>query len=516
MSAFPHPWIRYLVLFLLIGIFVALGRGYVSPVPFGYDEADYMSAARRGFVPNYVDAGVIGIGTFVEKGLAFGFTSQQRSTLSAFIRQSGDISFQRHYHGPLYFYWMILARGLGATNEAALRWASYLLLAVTAALAALLAQELSHAHSGVAGLIAALMTLLGSAGGRTAAQITPHAIYVPAALAALYAMIRWTRQPDNTRLAVLGVALGFALLAIEYAALLVASAVLTLCFLQRRESGAADTNGTWRMLGRLTATALATVFVLWPGGLLKLTLVRNCLVFGYITIVRGGEYGDAGAIHVWAARFADSPLEYLLILFGVGFYLVRLGADRRYWPLVCYVGLVLLTTVRNTSPLPTYISSMLPPLYVLCGVAVEQLLGGRPVVPRLLAVAGLSGLIMAKGFSTVPADRGRERPNAVATLVRYFSARDTDTGRVLVPIAYLPALHYYYPTLRAAPYSEGSDGLAHTARQALDNGYPGLLYASHAREGFGNLLPPERIERIDTIAVAPTIPFYAFYYHLGR
>src|SRR6266702_1069752 len=141
---------------------------------------------------------------------------------------------------------------------------------------------------------------------------------------------------------------------------------------------------------------------------------------------------------------------------------------------------------------------------------------GRPVVPRLLAVAGLSGLIMAKGFSTVPADRGRERPNAVATLVRYFSARDTDTGRVLVPIAYLPALHYYYPTLRAAPYSEGSDGLAHTARQALDNGYPGLLYASHAREGFGNLLPPERIERIDTIAVAPTIPFYAFYYHLGR
>jgi dolichyl-phosphate-mannose-protein mannosyltransferase len=509
-----RPWTsRGLVVLLLVGLFLALGGKYVSPVVFGDDEADYMSAAQRGFLSNYVDKGVISLATFVKKGIALGFKSERRSALSAFIRESGDIGFQRHYHGPLYFYWISLAHALGADDESTLRWASYLLLAVTAALAALLARELAGGEGGLAEFIAALMTLACAACAATAAQLTPHALYVPLVLAALYAMARWIRQPDSTRLTIVGVTLGFALVTMEYAALLVAATILLYYLLQRTEVKAAGANGPWRMIGRLMVTALATVFVLWPGGLLKLSLLKNYIFFGYFAIVRGGEYGTANVMDVWARRFAHSPVEYFLILLGVGYYITRLRRDQRYWALVSYVALVLLTTFRNTSPLPTYVASMLPPLYVLCGVALERLLGGWPVGARRLAVAAVSGLIIVNGWRALPAEAAPQRDH-VSSVVAYFKTGG-GAGRILVPRTYLPSLHYYYPTLEVASYSE-SDGLADLAGQALDSGYAGLLYTGYGREGFGHFLPQERIERIDTIAIAPTIPLYTLYYQLRR
>lgn len=505
---------RSVVVLLLAGLFVVMGVKYVSSGAFGYDEADYMSAARRGFVSNYVDEGVIDIATFVEKGVALGFKREQRTALSVFIRESGDINFQRHYHGPLYFYWIILAKVLGAEHESTLRWASYLLLALTAGLAALLARELSGGEGGVAEFIAALMTLASAACAATAAQITPHAIYVPAVLAALYAMVRWTQQPDDRRFAFVGVAVGFGLAAMEYAPLLVVSIVAVYFLLKRTKVNAAGGNRPWGMLGRLMAVALATVFVLWPGGLLKLSLFKNYILFGYIAIVRGGEYGTGNMIDVWAGRFAHSPVEYLLILLGLWYCIANFRGDRRYWALLCYVALVLLTTLRNTSPAPTYVASMLPPLYVLCGVALERLLGRRPVVARRLALAAVAGVIIVNGFRAAPAEAAPQR-DQVGTVVTYFKARGGGAGRILVPRSYLPSLHYYYPTLDIASYSE-SDGLANAARQALDSGYSGLLYTGHTSDGFGHFLPLERIERIDTLTIAPTIPVYCLYYHLRR
>lgn len=65
-----------------------MGGKYVSARAFGYDEADFMSAARRGFVANYLDEGVIDIATFGEKGIALGFKAEQGTPLSALIREA--------------------------------------------------------------------------------------------------------------------------------------------------------------------------------------------------------------------------------------------------------------------------------------------------------------------------------------------------------------------------------------------------------------------------------------------
>src|SRR4029079_6588105 len=104
--------------------------GVISSAPYTYDEADYMYAASRGFSANYLDRDVLPFSTFVELGWAALAHPEARFALSEFIRNSTDISFYRHYHGPLYFYWL-MAFDEGNGSEYVMRWVSFFLLFVT-------------------------------------------------------------------------------------------------------------------------------------------------------------------------------------------------------------------------------------------------------------------------------------------------------------------------------------------------------------------------------------------------
>src|ERR1700722_17893743 len=89
----------------------------VSRGPFGYDEADYMYASTQGFVANYLDRGSMGMTVYLERGLALMRDKSQRQSLSQLVRNSGDLDFYRHYHGPIYAYWIACWHALGARDE---------------------------------------------------------------------------------------------------------------------------------------------------------------------------------------------------------------------------------------------------------------------------------------------------------------------------------------------------------------------------------------------------------------
>ena len=92
---------------------------------FAYDEADYMYAVSKGFAANYLDRPTIPFATFVQKGMEEGMRQSGRVSLSEYIRASDDIAFYRHFHAPLYYYWVILHSTLLGTDEQATRWASF-------------------------------------------------------------------------------------------------------------------------------------------------------------------------------------------------------------------------------------------------------------------------------------------------------------------------------------------------------------------------------------------------------
>src|ERR1700689_3483413 len=112
-------WFGALAVLTLI-VCVAFART-ASPAPFFYDEADYMYAGTRGFAANYLDRGSMGMTGYFEKGFALLHDKSQRQSLSQLIRNSGALDFYRHFHGPVYAYWIAGAQSMGVREEAGYR-----------------------------------------------------------------------------------------------------------------------------------------------------------------------------------------------------------------------------------------------------------------------------------------------------------------------------------------------------------------------------------------------------------
>src|SRR5271156_4628111 len=100
---------------LLALLLIQMARN-VAPDPYVYDEADYMYAASLGFLANYTDTPTLPIADFVRTGLARGRDPSQRHALSEQIRASDDVVFYRHWHGPIYLYFLIPISRLGLSE----------------------------------------------------------------------------------------------------------------------------------------------------------------------------------------------------------------------------------------------------------------------------------------------------------------------------------------------------------------------------------------------------------------
>jgi hypothetical protein len=101
-------------------LYRALDKGLLQ-----FDEADYVTAARRGFVANYLDAGAMPTPEFVAKGVRDVLLGEH-SSLSKEMRERDDINFYRHYHAPLTFYLLAIAGNLFGTGEMVFRMVEWL------------------------------------------------------------------------------------------------------------------------------------------------------------------------------------------------------------------------------------------------------------------------------------------------------------------------------------------------------------------------------------------------------
>lgn len=106
-----------LTILILLALLLFLMARYVAPDPYVYDEADYMYAASLGIAANYTDTPTLPIADFVRTGLARGRDLSQRQALSEQIRAGNDVVFYRHWHGPLYLYFLIPVSRLGLSER---------------------------------------------------------------------------------------------------------------------------------------------------------------------------------------------------------------------------------------------------------------------------------------------------------------------------------------------------------------------------------------------------------------
>ena len=427
---------------VLVALQLFLITRNVSRDPYIYDEADYMYAASLGYFANWTDTPTLSFPEFVRIGMARGRQTGGRQELSEFIRQSNDALFYRHWHGPLYSFLLIPVSRLGL-NEHGVRSAMLVIPVLT-----LLAIYFGCLWlvPGIHGTLAAVLSstlFLSSSTVFRATELAPHQLFALCYLCCLIflAKIAVTGLRFYWYGAVLSVALAFCTLEVAFALIF----TLALCaFIERRSLQVG-----WPLVGSSIAVFLATVLLIWPSALFKLSMVKSYLFMAYLALFRKSPWGNVGFFGTWGGRFLNSTLEWVLVALAVILFFRRRSVkeNRLAYPILIYSAVMLLATARVLSETARYSLPFMPALDLFAGLTLAPFLASlrRPVS------LGIAGLLVASAVFQVSTHpyHSVARPSAVLDSIR--QAKLTDKT-LLVPQDDLPMIHYYFPSTRLRGY----------------------------------------------------------------
>ena len=444
---------------------------------FGYDESDYMYAVSKGFLANYSDTPTLSLLAFVRAGVQ-GLKPSNWTKLSESIRRSDDIALYRHYHGPLHFYSILIAKAfVGHATERPFRLVAFAALLLAAVILFLGSTFVIPEYGAVAGCLSALFLLTSPNNLETAMWLVPHTLYVATALIALFLMAKFAQSPTLSYLYASVICIAIAFTAIEYAILLILT-LLIITFINRQSLQLLRNSNYLKIAGVCIGLFFGTVALLWPGGLFKFTLAKDYLFFLYFSTVRSAAaYGTDSLAEVWHLRLRSSPIEGIVLLMCVGVFigqLFRKQCKSYLLPFAIYAGLVALTVFRNRSGSPFYISSLLPPLYFILAALIVELLkrarrAGYVVAALVAAAFVVSGYLYAyrplsQPQTTTPTD-------GVVQVLSGIGQNRT----LLVPHDFVPTIHYYFPSNKLTPYPDTWTP-AQLINEIRSSRYDGLVY----------------------------------------
>src|SRR5579862_473841 len=455
---------------LIVSVFAALLKilagEAASHSPYSYDEADYMYATKLGLSVNYTDTPTMPFVEFLQTGLSH--RPLPPTKLSALIRGSNDIVFYRHWHGPLYFYSLMLISQFNL-DEYRMRLFNVAFAVVSLVVIYVGVSWVLGSTQGTLAAILASALFVWSAAAVRSVELAPHQAFVSCSLASLFLLSKTATTGNRLYFywAMAVAALSCCLLEVGF----VVVATCGVCaYVERR-----NLHTGWKLAMRSLLVFLSTISVVWPGSIMKLSLVKGYLFMAYLALFRKSPWGAQGFMETWERRFLSSPLEWLVI--GVSLFtwtiLRRPESNRRVlYPFFWYAAMMLVTTMRVTTGSPRYSLLFEPALDVLAGCILAAYLTGlrRPITAYAVAII-LSLALFAETWINL--QRQPVRPDTrLSSLLVYIRENRLESSRLLVPQTDLPTLHYYFPNSHLLGYTDSEAELP----AAQDSSADGLLY----------------------------------------
>ena len=504
-SAMTARFSRIDALVLLV-MLVAFGWAYrnaVSSGPYTYDEADYMTAGSHGFAANYLERPSLSVMDFVKAGLNRGMQAGKRKSLSEWIRGSGDITFYRHFHGPVYFYWISAVGPLVHFDEAAMRRSGFVFHLLTFVAIYLGVLLLAERDARLAALLASFLFLFSDPDVGTASQITPHIPYVFFTTLSLLLFARFLQTGRFAWWHAALAACAFAFCSIEYAILLLITFAICLWIFRERLFGNCTRPQLVRFATRSIILFFGILLLLWPIGLLELSAIKSYFYIGYLALLRKGSFGTEPFYMIWWHRVVASPLEYGLAVVCGLFAAVRwrrLSSTGALLPFLIYAALMLLTTLKNTSLNPTYVSSILPAMAVVSGIVLAAWLGRLPAAPKAVMATILLVLIAIGGVWHL-VDQQRRAHDFNLNQVLVENVRQSGSiAAIVVPYEYMPTISYYFPQMKVHPILP-TDNAAAVLESVREGSYRNLVYAGQNEDELPRRL--RALYRVDAQTLGP-------------
>jgi hypothetical protein len=480
--------IRVLKHLALAGLLAAVAwswsREEVDSSVYGYDEADYMFAASRGFLANWSDSPSFSLPEFVRLGLSKGADNSQRSDLSVLLRDSGEMNGYRHWHGTLYFYGLALAPE--DASEHTVR-----VLALSAGLLGLAAIYLGClwiwpiVEGGADGTLAAVLTsllFLWSPAVIRSTEIAPHLLFAAVCLGALFATAKFRETGKRSHWYAALALSGVAFCTMELAFALIATVLICGHLERERLLGPAGWSGAAQFAWRSLAAFLAPVLLLWPAGLYKLNFIKSYLFMAYLAVFRKGAWGDVTFAETWVYRFKAMPVEWIALALALGLFFGGRFFGWRNWPgrrqmsVFLIFGVIMLVVVLRVNSFSLrYMLPFFPALMVFTGGVLAAAMQRLKMPARWALALLLAGLVFvdtARQVNAQPPEPDRQ------WFARLDTLRDPrwQGKTLLVPQGDIPTLHFYFQDIAFRGYLDPSAIPARLSAQHFD----GVIYPSEA------------------------------------
>jgi hypothetical protein len=442
---------HFLILAGLFTVFYFLALGTAWYGPYTYDEADYMYAVSLGWQGNWLDSPSLPLLEFVRIGFHRGNDGSARTELSETIRDSNDVVFYRHWHGPLYTDWLRILRRFDCAERS-----TRILNAVFPIAAALFMY------------FGALWVLPGPA-GRTAAilgpvlylwsfpvirttELAPHQLFSVCVVATLLPLAKIFGMSTSARrywyAAVVGAAIAFCVLEVAFALIL----SLLICGYIARERLKPDL----AFVARSIAAFLATALIIWPASVFKLSFIKAYFFMAYLAVFRPGAWGaNISTAETWRLRLVNSPVPWVLLTAGLVFFIKGRAKATVLIPPAIFSSLMFLNILPINTDLPRYVLPLFPGAVLFAalstGLVVERWRQSWRVAAVVLSCAAMLATSWPKVRARMPVQN--RQAEAMLALVR---ERSLPPKILLVPHEDIPMVHYYFPASRFKTYYDES------------------------------------------------------------
>ncbi len=350
----------------------------------GWDEVDYVNAAKLGIKANMLEQYSLSPASYLE--FARAKSSGKSPNLPSDYDEDRDTLLLRHYHPPLVV--LILAIIPDLNSERAAR--SVQLLGVLMLTLAIFFSYFSISSSpGWQGiLIVSLFAIwMNISLFRTISFHGWAAVWIITTTTTLYLCLKsWTLLRGIS----LCVSLALGLLTLE-TGIFILVIVLAWLTLQTRLLAQVDGNKLgWREIGIGVCLVGLTVFAVWPGSILKASLVKIPALYAY-RIVQGQEYANVAGL--WR-QLIDVLSPMVLVIISCVWVFFKDRNHSRYLTPVVIIGILYVLILARFALSPGYLLPGFAPLICFVGMMADQI---QSKLGRLILSTSVLALVLATG-----------------------------------------------------------------------------------------------------------------------
>lgn len=431
--------------------------GRVVAYTYGYDEADYLWIADKGIVAHWMESPSLTLSEFVRLGTSRGQDAAGRKQLSEMVRRNGYVDFYRHWHGPLYFYWLIASGTAALEGE---RQGRALQMVFLAAVFVVIYWGVRRLWGLPAAVLCATASVISYANVQTSLQLIPHTLFTLCYTASLLLVAMWMHSGRFGYWYAAVVAAALAFTTLEVALVLILT--LAVCaWLGREQWMAGWERRAWlRFSGRSMGLFAAVVLVVWPAAVVKLSFVKAYAFMAYLALFRKAAWGGESVVGSWLKRIESSPVEWMLFAAGVVYVVWKRKQALLLAPFAVYVLLMMAAVGKVAADetmflIPRYQAPYLTGLLLLGCLGAMSLVAGRGKSAEW-AVAGLLMAMLGwnswRQFEANPVPSYFPWSQAIETLKQKRAGLAGKT--VLAPQGILPVMRHYLPAIEWRPYAD--------------------------------------------------------------